>query len=232
LTGAWLSWKFNCSTQVVTLGWFVMSVRVRFAALTGFLAGAASVLSSHPAAAQTPRGFQPLPCHDSVLAIDDSLTCSTAASPSSGDSRVIARSHHTWGNLGDVTLNIMLVTAGYQTYMTPYSEDASSSYIKTYHRVTRERALSWSPVKTQGNTSYMLFTADNQGCIGFDLAGPLAAAGYEWVLRGFFCMPAGQEASFETLKRYLTATRIGAPARNRNAFGEPVVALATPPKPT
>jgi hypothetical protein len=204
-----------------------MSIRFRSAALTGFLAAAAFVFSGHQALAQTPKGFQTLPCHDSALAIDDSLTCSTAASPSSGDSRVIARSHHTWGNLGDVTLNVTLVTAGHQTHMISYGEDKSSSYIKTYHRVTRERALNWSPIKTQGNTSYMIFTADNQGCIGFDHAGPLTSAGYEWLLRGYLCLPDDQEASFETLKRYLAAIRIGTPAQNRNAFGQPVTALPT-----
>lgn len=59
----------------------------------------------------------------------------------------------------------------------------------------------------------------------------MSSAGYEWLLRGFLCFPVGQSASFETLQRYLAAMRIGTPARNRNAYGEPVVALALPPNP-
>jgi hypothetical protein len=208
-----------------------MFVWGRFAALTALLAGAASVFSGHQVLAQTPTGFQTLPCHDAVLAIDDSLTCSTSSYPSPSDSRLIAHSHHLWGNLEGVTLNATLVMAGHETHMIPYGEDKSSSYIKTYHRVTRERGLGWSAIRTQGNTSYMTFTADNRSCIGFDHAGPMSSGGYDWLLRGFLCLPADQQASFATIQQYLAAMRIGAPARNRNAFGEPVVALATPPNP-
>jgi hypothetical protein len=75
----------------------------------------------------------------------------------------------------------------------------------------------------------MTFTADNESCIGFDHAGPMVSAGYEWLLRGFFCLPVGETASFETLKAFLGATRVGSPGLDRSALGTRVVPLPSKP---
>lgn len=183
------------------------------------------------AAAQGVDEFKTIACQDSLVFLSPSLACVTAVGRGATDNRAVSGQHATAGRLDGTSLNISLVTTGYQTYIKPYGEDESAKIIHFYHKTTRDDATGWSAIKTVGNTSYMTFMVKAVNCVGFDHAGPLVASGYAWVLRGFLCLPSNQSASFETLKRYLAATRIGPPVRNLNAFGEPVVALPAPPKP-
>lgn len=183
------------------------------------------------AAAQTVDEFKTIPCQDSLVFLSTALACVTAVGRGATDDRAVSGQHAMAGRFDGTSLNITLVTTGYQTYIKPYGEDESAKVIRFYHKPPRDDATGWSAIKTVGNTSYKTFMVKQVNCIGFDHAGPLVSGGYEWILRGFLCLPANQSASFETLKRYLAATRIGPPVRNLNAFGEPVVALPAPPKP-
>ncbi len=137
--------------------------------------------------------------------------------------------HSTAGKLNGVSLNITLVTTGSRTYIPAYGEDASVTLIKSYGAAAKPPASNWSQIKTTGNTSYMTFTTGNQGCVGFDHSGPLLSGGYEWLLRGFVCLPPGRAASFDALKAYLAAIRVGPATQNRNAFGQPVEPLPSTP---
>jgi hypothetical protein len=201
------------------------------AAQRSILAIAILVAAAQLAAAQSADEFKTIPCQDSLVFLSPSLACVTAVGRGASDNRAVSGQHATAGHLDGVALNVTLVTTGYQTFIKPYGEDESAKLIKGYHKTTRDDATGWSAIKTVGNTSYMTFMVKQVHCIGFDHAGPLVSGGYEWLLRGFLCLPSNQSASFETLKRYLAATRIGPPVKNLNAFGEPMVALPAPPKP-
>jgi hypothetical protein len=181
--------------------------------------------------AQVTGDIKAVACADSFVFLEASMTCAAGTGRSAGNSQVVTDIHMTWGRPANVALNFTLVTTGRNSYITPYSEATSAQQIKGYHKTTREEASNWSPIRTDGNTSYMTFKVKQVSCIGFDHAGPLVSGGYEWLLRGFLCLPDGQVASFAALKPYLAATRIGAPALNRNAFGQPVAPFPMSPKP-
>jgi hypothetical protein len=188
-----------------------------------------AVLTAHIAAAQSDTKYRTSPCQDSLLFLAASLTCITDDGSGETNRLAISTLHSTAGRLNDSSLNMTLSMSGSRTYFSAYGEDASVRQIKSYASASREPVSGWSQIKTTGNTSYMTFTAGKQSCIGFDHSGPLQHGGYEWLLRGFVCLPPGQIASFEVLKPYLAAIRIGAAPQNRNAFGQPVEPMPSAP---
>jgi hypothetical protein len=192
----------------------------------GMIATAALVaLTAHIAAAQSDTKFRTIPCQDSLLFLAASLTCITDDGSGEKNRLAISSLHSTAGRLNGSSLNMTLSMSGSRAYFPAYGEDGSVGRIKSYSGASREPASGWSQIKTTGNTSYMTFTAGKQSCIGFDHSGPLMHGGYEWLLRGFVCLPPGQTASFDALKRYLSAIRVGPAAQDRNALGGPVEPL-------
>lgn len=183
------------------------------------LLSAACLFSAVPAQAQQPR-LPAVDCSRSFLALNPNLTCLVPHYVN--QSRVSTRDFFTRGTVGDISVYMALSTSYTASALRPYSEQDSIAVLKNLNDVTRKEAKDWSPIKTEGNSSYMQFKTEREGCIAFDHAGPLKDSGYAWVLRGYLCAPTGTALSFDVVKNYLAATRVGTMRDNLNAFGQPV----------
>jgi hypothetical protein len=183
------------------------------------LVSAACLLSAVPAQAQQPR-MPAVDCSRSFLALNPNLTCMVPHYVN--QSKVSTKDFFTSGLIGDTSIYMVLSTSYVASAFRPYSEQDSVAILKGLNDVTRKQGKDWSPIKSEGNSSYMSFKTEREDCIAFDHAGPLKDAGYAWVLRGYLCAPAGAAPRFDTVRNYLAATRVGNTRDNLNAFGQPV----------
>jgi hypothetical protein len=172
-----------------------------------------------PAHAQQPR-MPAVDCSKSFLALNPNLTCMVPHYVN--QSRVSTKDFFTSGSLGNTSIYMVLSTSYVAAALRPYSEQDSVAILKGLNDVTRKQGKDWSPIKTEGNSSYMHFKTEREGCIAFDHAGPLKDSGYAWVLRGYLCAPTGTALNFDVVKNYLAATRVGNTRDNLNAFGQPI----------
>lgn len=192
-------------------------VKLAAAGLAAFAFWAAA-----PAHAQQPR-MPAVDCSRSFLALNPNLSCLVPHYVN--QSRVSTKDFFTSGTVRDTTVYMVLSTSYVASALRPYSEQDSVAILKNLNDVTRKQGKDWSPIKTEGNSSYMHFKTEREGCIAFDHAGPLKDAGYAWVLRGYLCAPTTTALNFDVVKNYLTATRVGNTRDNLNAFGQPVQRL-------
>lgn len=191
---------------------------------------ASALWTAAPARAQTPTHAIPsVDCSKSFLAMNPTLTC-MASRGVTNDNRIGGKEYHVAGVLADRSLFMVLTMPPFTGSIRPYSEQGSVAALKNLNDLTRRQGKDWSAITTDTNTSYLNFKTDNQTCIGFDHAGPLKDGGYAWTLRGYLCTPAGaQPVSYDVVKSYLAATRVGNTRDNLNAYGQAVKTLAQRP---
>lgn len=227
MTGCAFPAKFNLGEHQALAG----DARpiMKWLVLAATIVAASSV--SRAAAQTLPPGPLDIPCSESTLFLSPTMSCLGRLGIGGDDAEAVQDVVATVGVIDGALVSMTLRHAKYQTYFPPYADHESVEVIKTYSEMLRQPLSGWSNIATDANTSYMTFQAGSMNCIGFDHAGPLIHGGYEWLLRGNVCLTGKKEATLALLKSYLAATRIGAPALNRNAFGQPVAPLPMSPKP-
>jgi hypothetical protein len=190
-------------------------------ALTAFLIAAANLLVTSPAHTQQPdRGVPAVDCVKSQLSLNPPLMCMLSRGVLM-DNRLGNKEFYVAGTLGRTTIYMALAVPPFVGGIKAYSEQQSVGYLKNLNDITR-KGRDWSAIKTDGNSSYLTFKTEQEQCIAFDHAGPFKEGGYAWVLRGYLCSAGTAAPSFENVKAYLAATRVGTTRDNLNAYGQPV----------
>lgn len=180
------------------------------------------VMAATAHAQQPTKGVPAVDCSKSFLSINPAQLC-MASRGVTNDNRIGGKEYHVAGVLNDRSLFMVLTMPPFVGSIRPYSEQTSVNVLKAFNDLTRRQGKDWSAIATDGNTSYMRFTAEKQDCIAFDHAGPLKEGGYAWTLRGYLCAaPGTQPVSYDVVKAYLAATRVGTIRDNLNAYGQAV----------
>lgn len=200
---------------------------MKIAKLAVGLLAASAFWTEAPVHAQQPTHAIPIvDCSKSFLSMNPTLTC-MASRGVTNDNRLGGKEYHVNGLLKDHAL-FMVLSMPFSGSIRPYSEQASVNTLKNFNDLTRRQGKDWSAIATDGNTSYIRFKTETQNCIAFDHAGPLKDGGYAWALRGYLCAPmSAPPVSYDHVKTYLAATRVGNTRDNLNAYGQPVRRLET-----
>lgn len=175
-----------------------------------------------PAHAQQPtKGVPAIDCSKSFLSINPAQLC-MASRGVTNDNRIGGKEYHVAGVLNDRSL-FMVLSTPFAGSIRAYSEQTSVNVLKNLSDLTRRQGKEWLAITTDANTSYMRFKTEKEDCIAFDHAGPLKDSGYAWTLRGYLCaVPGTQPVSYEIIKTYLAATRVGNTRDNLNAYGQAI----------
>jgi hypothetical protein len=167
------------------------------------------------APAQTTYNWSDIDCRQSRLAPWPGLKCKATNIVTTEGNIGAFRRWSAYGTTNEGYIHILLLDAQNSfSYIT--TEETTADFLKWMH-VNGQSASGFSPVVRYHEADYSLFRdgKETQDCAGFRRTGNPRRGGYDWLLAGIVCAPAGRTLGNDQIARFIDRVRLqpGGPAR-------------------